>query len=207
MTDRTYIVGLGNPGDEYVRTPHNLGFRVLDHLAREHGLSWGFPRNGCRVASGRIDGYPVILIQPQRYMNRSGEALADWARRDPRIRVAPDGRPEFVPLVVCDDIALPLGALRLRSRGSDGGHKGLSSIGAAGWGIDYPRMRLGVARRETPLRPADWADFVLEDFSARDWEASRSLVAYAGRTVIHYLAHGPEATASRFNRREFPESG
>ncbi len=201
------IVGLGNPGPEYERTPHNIGFRCLERLAADHGLAFGMVRDGCRWAEGTVAGVPVVLVQPLRYMNRSGEALTAWFRRHgPETPEGEDTLPP--PLVVVDDIALPLGALRLRAKGSDGGHRGLESMDRALGDVEYPRLRLGVAPDADGVHAADWADFVLEPFDDDDWDTSEDLVGYACEAVEAFLAHGVDWTASRFNRRpSTPETG
>jgi peptidyl-tRNA hydrolase, PTH1 family len=200
------IVGLGNPGPKYERTRHNLGFRVLDELAARYALTFGPVHDGCRVAEGRVDGVDFLLIKPCLYMNRSGDALINWAgRRGLELHAAADAEVEArqsAPLVVCDDIALPLGALRLRGRGSDGGHRGLESMAAALGHQDYPRMRLGVGGEDGEIPAEIWADYVLEAFDQQDWDLSEDLVDYAAGAVDLWLREGLEAAKSRFNRRK-----
>jgi PTH1 family peptidyl-tRNA hydrolase len=198
------IVGLGNPGPEYARTRHNIGFRCLDLLAARHGLEFGRIKDGCAAAEGRIGGRDVLLVKPLRYMNLSGQALGVWAARRSLELGLPDEDPDerpVTPLVIVDDIALPLGSLRLRGKGSDGGHNGLVSIAAVLGGEDYPRMRLGVAPDEDAVPAAAWKDFVLEAFDDREWEESEDLIAHACDAVEAYLEHGVDWTGSRFNRR------
>jgi len=202
------IVGLGNPGPEYARTRHNIGFRCLDLLAERHGLEFGRVKDGCTAAEGRIQGRAVLLVKPLRYMNLSGEALGVWAaRRSLAIgRPDPDDDPlaaeqRVMPLVIVDDIALPLGSLRLRAHGSDGGHNGLASLAKALGGERYPRMRLGVAPDEDAVPAELWKNFVLESFEGGEWDLSEDLIAHACDAVEAYLEHGVDWTGSRFNRR------
>ena len=201
------LVGLGNPGPEYARTRHNLGFRVLDLLAARHGLAFGVVRYACAAAEGEIGGVPVVMVKPLSYMNRSGEALAGWLRgRGLRPDDAAEDPPE-PPLVICDDIALPLGATRLRARGGAGGHNGLVSLIGALGGEEFPRLRLGVAPHEGSPAPEDWADFVLGEFPDEDWDESEDLVARGADALECVLADGLEIAAGRFNRRRPPEAG
>lgn len=215
------IVGLGNPGPEYATTRHNIGFRVLDLLAGRLGLEFGPVRRGCSVAGDPAGAGPV-LVKPLTYMNRSGEALAGWAKAaglpldaapaEPPQPDEPDGsgppaEPPSAPagesaglLVICDDINLPLGSLRLRARGGDGGHRGLESIVRALGGEEFPRLRLGVAGAD--WRPQDdWADYVLGDFTEPESGPTDELVAVAADAAECWLAEGSEAAAGRFNRR------
>lgn len=218
------VVGLGNPGDRYVWTRHNLGFRVVDALASRAGLRFGPVQAGCAAASGAIGGREVVLVKPLLFMNRSGEALAAWARaRDlalvPAGGPAPDPAPEAAEaasgppapssppsapsplLAVCDDIALPLGSLRLRAGGSDGGHRGLESLGRALGGTGFPRLRLGADGSEAGVPPPDWADYVLAEFSAAERAASEELVQDACDAVLTWLELGVATAAGRHNRR------
>lgn len=201
------LVGLGNPGPDYARTRHNLGFRVLDVLAARHGLVFGPVRDACAAAEGRIAGVAVALVKPLFYMNRSGEVLVRWLRGRGLAFAEAEGDGLATPLVICDDIALPLGALRLRMRGGAGGHNGLVSLIAALGGEDFPRLRLGVAPPDGSVLPQDWADYVLGEFPAGDWDTSEELAAHAADAVEGVLAEGIELAASRFNRKPPPVNG
>jgi PTH1 family peptidyl-tRNA hydrolase len=201
------LVGLGNPGPEYARTRHNLGFRTMDRLAARHGLAFGPVADGCAAAAGRIADVEAVLLKPMLYMNRSGEALTRWAAgRGLVVTAAGEDPAASAPLVVCDDIALPLGAARLRTHGGDGGHRGLVSLIAALRSEAFPRLRLGVAGGAQPP-PADaWSDYVLAEFPPEEWPASEELVDHACATLAHALGHGLADAASRFNRRS-PAAG
>ena len=194
------LVGLGNPGSDYDRTRHNLGFRTLDALAGRHGLVFAEPVGACAEATGRIGGVEVTLLKPQLYMNRSGEALALWAgRRHPGPEEADPGEVPS-PIVVCDDIALPLGSARLRARGGDGGHRGLESLIEALGSEDFPRLRLGVAGGGEPIPAVVWADYVLDAFATEEEPVVEELIDHACAALERALAHGVEDAASRFNR-------
>jgi len=211
MTDARIVVGLGNPGDRYADHRHNVGFRVLDELARRRRLDFATGPDAAWAAAAA--GASLVLVKPLTYMNRSGSALATWARSaGVRLDGAPaDPEPDTPetstirrPLVVCDDLTLPLGSLRLRRRGSSGGQNGLASIITRLGGGEFPRLRLGIAPRQDDIDPADWADFVLEPFAVDEREAAAELVLRGADAVAHWVAHGLEDTISRFNRRVRP---
>ena len=150
------IVGLGNPGAEYERTRHNVGFMLVDLLAREAGAQ--VKRKDCRALVGRaeLEGRRVELVKPQTYMNLSGESVACLVRKRGL-------KPASDLVVVSDDLALPFGTIRLRARGSAGGHNGLKSIIAALGTGEFMRLRVGI-QPEHPLR--DTRNYVLERFPA-----------------------------------------
>ena len=154
-----FIVGLGNPGAEYERTRHNLGFMLVDLLARSSGAR--VSRKECRALVGRteIEGVRVELVKPQTYMNRSGEAVACLlAKQD-----AKGGAQDLI--VISDDLALPFGTIRLRRRGSAGGHNGLKSIIAALKTDEFMRLRIGI-QPEHPI--GDTRGFVLDEFAKNE---------------------------------------
>lgn len=185
-----YVCGLGNPGPEYAATRHNVGWWALD-LARE---AWRFPpftREGSALVSGgEVDGQEVLLLKPLTYMNRSGLALAP-------LRALEDFEPATALMVVVDDVALPVGRLRFRARGSAGGHNGLKSIEAVLGTQEYPRLRIGVG---APPPGSDRADWVLSGFSEADENAILELLPDAVEGLRVWLAEGIEAAMSRFNR-------
>ncbi len=178
--EQRIIVGLGNPGPRYARNRHNVGFMVLDALARRLKLDFQVEPGRWEVAGGP----ELFLIKPLGYMNRSGEALRAWSRATsvPLTGAPPPPRPAegveaegteqvqvpapsgLRPLIVCDDLALPLGSLRLRARGSSGGQNGLASVIEELGGQEVPRLRLGIAPLAAAVPPAEWPDYVLADF-------------------------------------------
>jgi peptidyl-tRNA hydrolase, PTH1 family len=184
------IVGLGNPGVEYAQTRHNAGFLVVDTLARR----WGIPRRGAgaalRVGRGCIGGHPVMVVEPQTFMNCSGTALAQLPRE------ADDAL-----VVVHDDLDLPAGQLRVRRRGGSGGHHGVASI-VEQVGPAFARVRVGIDR---PPEGADAAAYVLAPLSAADLAALRAGVERAGDAVESLIIDGVEAAMSRFNVRAVPD--
>jgi PTH1 family peptidyl-tRNA hydrolase len=194
------VVGLGNPGRKYAHTRHNIGFWVLDLLARDLRLDFARRRGLCAVAEGQIGEDRLVLLKPLAYMNKSGEALRDWAA-GAGVTLAATGTGGVVPMVVCDDLALPLGSLRIRARGSAGGQQGLASIIANLGSEDFPRVRLGIASAGGVIPPAEWADYVLSSFTAQERSVAVGLAAYAAEAVICLIQEGPAAAAGRFNRR------
>lgn len=132
------IVGLGNPGLEYEQTRHNAGFHVVDKLAAKHGWSWSERRNHAILAPGKIGMEKVVLVKPITYMNKSGEAVGELMRWYHL-------QPEDI-LVICDDLDLPVGRLRLKSSGSAGGQNGLDNIIHHLHTQQFPRLRVGIGR-------------------------------------------------------------
>ncbi len=177
MPVKKLIVGLGNPGPEYRGQRHNVGFLLVEHLADAWGLSFQGRKHQSRFARGRVEGVDLVLVQPQTFMNASGDAVRDW--------VAYEGLdPSRDLVVVCDEMQLPLGRLRLRPGGSAGSHNGLKSIIQRLGGQDFPRLRVGV---DKPARASQWADWVLSDFRKEEREALRLSFEAAGRGLALWL--------------------
>lgn len=185
------IVGLGNPGDEYRVSRHNAGFLVVAGLARAHRITLTAGRGDFMSGAGRVGGNEVLLVLPLTYMNESGRAVAQAMSQA-------DALPQDL-LVVCDDVNLPLGQLRLRLGGSDGGHKGLRSVQGAIGTEAFPRLRLGVG---APPRGADTADYVLDSFTESEREVAEDMLRRAQEAVEVALAVGLERAMNSYNRRE-----
>ena len=183
------VVFLGNPGPKYECTRHNAGFMAGDALAKKLGVSINRARFKALTAAAEIGGEKVLLMKPQTFMNLSGDAVGEAAR----FYKVP---PEHI-LVVSDEISLPLGKLRVRPKGSAGGHNGLKSIIAALGSDAFPRIRLGVGAPPHP--DYDMADWVLSVFRNQDLEDMLSAAERAGEAVIGYISDGPERTMNRFN--------
>ena len=181
------VIGLGNPGDEYRGTRHNVGSRVVD------ALSWGkaeFEDRGPYLFRGsRIAGKRVLLVKPQTYMNRSGHAIARLFDDFP---LDTGGL-----LVLSDDINLSVGRLRLRKSGGDGGQKGLGSIIEALGSEDFNRLRLGIG---APSEDESWADYVLRPFEADERDNVEEMIARAVDCVRAWVSGGPDRAMERFNR-------
>jgi PTH1 family peptidyl-tRNA hydrolase len=199
------VVGLGNPGPRYAATRHNIGFRVVEAFARERGLVFPppgrlsrmlpklFPPHGAdgyRLARGEVARQIVGVLEPLRYMNRSGEAAAAIVAENPAIDVSRD------LLVVYDDLDLPLGRIRLRAGGGAGGHRGVGSM------IDeldtqaFPRLRFGIGR---PEPGGEIVSFVLEPFATADDALLETQVKLAVEAASHFVVEGIAATMDRFN--------
>jgi PTH1 family peptidyl-tRNA hydrolase len=187
------IVGLGNPGKEYERTRHNVGWWVLDHLADVWRFD-GWRRDGqARVVSGKVGGTQVRLIKPQTYMNLSGAVLRPYLRRA-------GWSPQGDLLVILDDAALPLGTIRFRARGSSAGHNGLKSIEGALGHQDYARLRIGIAPAPGRNR-GDLADYVLSEFGKSDAKVVDELMPTLVEAMETWIAEGIEPVMNRFNRK------
>jgi PTH1 family peptidyl-tRNA hydrolase len=184
------IAGLGNPGYEYHLTPHNLGFMAVDRLAEERGLEWAHYEAQALTASTRIDGLEVLLAKPQTYMNLSGMAVARL--------LAKYGLEVHDLIVLVDDADLPLGSLRIRPRGSAGGHKGLKSIIGALDSGDFVRVRMGVSP-EQPIK--DMVSYLLGRFHEADLETVAEMLSQACEAVHVILREGSQKAMNRFNRR------
>ncbi len=178
------VFGLGNPGEEYAQTRHNVGFMVLDTLARRlHGR---FRSAGGRMVCRReFAGRPLVLVKPMLWMNESGVAVREHLEREPD---------SF--LVVYDDIALPFGRLRIRPRGSDGGHKGIGSIIYRLGTDSFPRLRVGV---DAPPPGEDAVGWVLGRFSADEQAALPELLDRAADACITVVTQGIAAAMNRYN--------
>lgn len=183
------IVGLGNPGPTYEKTRHNIGFELVDALAKAHGLSLTNRRDKAVTARGTVLGQSVMLVKPQTYMNLSGDAVGTIARKE--------GIERADILVVCDDINLPSGRMRLRASGSSGGQNGLKDLIAKLGGDDFPRLRLGVGA--PPAAGSEQIDWVLSRFSAADRKTIDEVLIAAMGCAELWLTEGVEAAANRFN--------
>jgi PTH1 family peptidyl-tRNA hydrolase len=187
------IVGLGNPGRKYQGTRHNVGYLVLAALARRFGDAAPKEKFHGEVMEAEIAGRKVLLLSPTTYMNLSGESVAE-ARNF--YKIAPADL-----LVICDDLNLPLGKLRIRPRGSSGGQKGLEDIIRRMGGEDFPRLRLGIG---SPAENQDWAVFVLSKFTAAEQAEVDQAIARAVDAVETWVGHGIDACMSRFNSEPPP---
>jgi PTH1 family peptidyl-tRNA hydrolase len=186
---RRLIVGLGNPGAEYEWTRHNLGFMLVDLLAHQTGAL--IKRRECRALVGQtqIDGETVELVKPQTYMNVSGESVACLLAKR-----SLDSTGSLI--VVSDDIALPFGAIRLRARGSAGGHNGLRSIIGAISTTEFIRLRIGIQ----PAHPVgDLANYVLDEFPRSERAEVTKVVERAAEALRSVLKDGIEKAMAQYN--------
>lgn len=183
------VVGLGNPGPEYEWTPHNLGFLVVDRLAGRYAIPLSRREAMALVGSGSIGGHPVLLAKPQTYVNLSGQAV--------RALLGRYGLKPRDLVLVYDDLDLPWRALRIRPKGSPGGHHGVESVTEALGTIEFPRVRLGIAG----YRVGNGAQFVLSPFPKAQREEVIEFVDYAAEAVACLISEGVEKSMARFNRR------
>ena len=182
------IVGLGNIGAEYAETRHNIGFNVLDALAEASNTVFTTQRYG-DVAEAKYKGRTLVLLKPSTYMNLSGKAVRYWMDAG---KIPPENL-----LVVSDDIALPFGTLRLRPKGSAGGHNGLKNI-IAQLGTDaFPRIRIGVGAPPHP--DYDMADWVLSAFKDQDAVDMCDAALRAAHAAECYITDGADRAMNRFN--------
>jgi PTH1 family peptidyl-tRNA hydrolase len=183
------VVGLGNPGREYARNRHNVGWMVVDELARRHGGSWKSKFSG-QLAEIRLDGHKLALLKPETYMNESGRSVSGAARF---FKLEPGE-----VLVVHDEGDFDLGRLELKAGGGFGGHNGLRSTAQHLGTPDFLRLRIGVGRPERG-DPRPLADYVLSDFEPHD--DAESLIARAADAIEQLDAEGLSRTQASVNRR------
>ncbi len=185
---RRLIAGLGNPGAEYAATRHNIGWRVLDSLSDRCGIRLGRLRWGSECGEGEIEGIPVLLARPLTYMNESGRAVKQLLK-------AALAEPADL-LVVCDDLDLPPGKLRLRRGGSSGGHRGLQSIVKAIGTDQFPRLRFGIGR---PPPGRDGYEHVLSPFRAAERDLVEARVRDATDAIVVALTQSLEEAMNAYN--------
>ena len=183
------IVGLGNPTPEYEGTRHNVGFEVIDALARKYNIDVDTKKHRAYIGKGMIEGQKVILAKPQTYMNLSGESvrsLLDYYKVDEEQEL----------LVIYDDISLVPGGIRIRKKGSAGGHNGIKNIIAHLGTQEFPRVRIGVG--EKPAR-MDLADYVLGHFPKEEAETMTTAFKDGAAAVVDMMTEGVEAAMNHFN--------
>ena len=186
------IVGLGNPGDNYARTRHNVGFRAVDRLAERLGTKLDRAKFRGLYGQALWQGQKLILLKPQTFMNASGLSVMDAAHfyKLPPERV----------LVLFDDISLDVGRLRVRASGSAGGHNGIKSIIGALNSEAFPRVKIGVGAKPCP--EYELADWVLSNFSASEEKRLIPALDDAGLAALEVLQNGVPEAANRFNGRK-----
>jgi PTH1 family peptidyl-tRNA hydrolase len=185
------IVGLGNPGRQYERTRHNVGFEAVDRLAGRHGLAWEAAPKGIDALTCRWLGGGAVLAKPLTFMNRSGQALAGL------LQFYKIALPDL--LVVVDEVQLETGRIRLRPSGSAGGHNGLKSIIASLGTEGFPRLRIGVGRGDTRR---DLADHVLGRVEPAEWPVLEEAIGRAADAAELFVAEDVLAAMNRFNRKD-----
>lgn len=197
------VIGLGNPGLQYEQTRHNVGFRIVDNLAKKLGWQWSERRARAVLASGTIGSEKVVLVKPLTYMNLSGEAVGELMRWYKL-------QPEDV-FVVCDDLDLPVGKVRLRTKGSAGGQKGLDNIIHHLHTGEFPRLRVGIGRptnnRVDPIGyvlgvPAGDERILLQTGEERAVEAMQLAIAQGLATTMNIVNVDPEAEQKAAEKRQ-----
>jgi PTH1 family peptidyl-tRNA hydrolase len=189
MNPKKLVVGLGNPGPRYAKTPHNLGFEVVDLLAADLGAARKWQDvEGSRIVLSPFEEWEMLLAKPQTYMNLSGEAVESLCR------VFSFAISDLI--VVCDDLALPVGSIRIRSQGSAGGHNGLKSIIEVLARDDFTRVRLGIA---PDVEISEAAEYVLTPIPDRFREDFDRLIVRGKEAVRAICLEGVTAAMSQFN--------
>lgn len=186
-----FIIGLGNPGAEYKGTKHNIGFAVVEKLAKDSKIKIKNRLHFSLVGRGKIEGEDVTLALPQTFMNLSGNAVSEiMARYKNKIEDM---------LIVCDDVNLELGKIRLKKQGSSGGHKGLESIAHILKRDDFPRLKVGIA---TEVHKGDITRYVLSPFKRRLLRNVAHVVRLAQGAVLSALTDGIDTAMNKYNRRK-----
>ncbi len=189
MAPELLVVGLGNPGEEYRLTPHNLGFLVIDRLAESHAIRVSRKENMSLVGLGAVKGKQVALAQPQTFMNVNGPAVKGLLERY-----------ELQPsrlIVVYDELALPWGQLRIRKNGSSAGHNGIKTLLSSLGTDEFTRLRIGI----NPGHATDGKRFVLGQFRRGQMQEVAEIVARAAEAVETIIAEGAEKAMATYNRR------
>ena len=187
---RLMIVGLGNPGEAYRQTRHNVGFMVLDRISQDHSIPLNNHRRDSCYGSGTIADHAVVLAAPQAFMNRSGPPILHL--------LSYYGISAKDVLIIHDDIDLALGRLKIKEKGGHGGHNGLKSVMDALGGGDFARLRIGIGR---PARGSDVIDHVLSPFSQEESAALKPVLARASDAAVTVLCHGAKVGMNRFHRK------
>ena len=185
------IAGLGNPGKQYEMTRHNIGFHAIDYIADELGVKVTKLKNKAIYGEGNIAGHKVLLVKPQTYMNLSGDSLVEFTKfyKIPNENV----------IVISDDIDLAVGRIRIRQKGSAGGHNGLKSIIARLGGENFQRVRIGVGA--PAHEDYDLADFVLGRFGKDEIPVLEEAIIKADKAVKEIISRGVESAMNKFNSK------
>lgn len=188
MNKMTIIVGLGNPGNKYLNSRHNVGFSVVDALSDKYGIKVNRLRHRALIGDGNIKGERVLLVKPQTFMNLSGESVRDiveWYNN-----------PIKNTIIIFDDADLPVGTIRIRQRGSAGTHNGMKSVIYQLKSDDFPRIRIGIGKA-----PESWdmADYVLSRFNDNETEHIKSSIDRAADAAASIVASGVDAAMNMYN--------
>ena len=184
------IAGLGNPGREYEKTRHNMGFQVIDRLSDRTGIPVKRLKHRALIGDGRAGGQRVLLVKPQTYMNNSGESLGEIIRY---YHVEPEHL-----IVIYDDMDLDTGTIRIRKKGGPGTHNGMKSVVSHVGSTDFPRIRIGIGGASSD----EWRDFVLAGVSKKDGELLSGALDRAAGAVMTILEDGVDIAMNRWNEKK-----
>jgi len=185
------IAGLGNPGKQYATSRHNIGFLVINRLAKANGIELKGRKFKSRLGKGEVEGQSVILAKPQTFMNSSGEAVSAIAQF---YKIIPHDI-----IIVHDDLDIPFGSFKIKTKGGSGGHHGLDSIIASLHDARFLRLRIGIGK---PPDERDEADFVLSPFNDSEKAQLETVVDKATNCLGILITHDPEFAMNRFHRKE-----
>lgn len=188
------ITGLGNPEKKYVNTRHNIGFDVIDAIAEKNDIVLGEKKHKAVIGKGIVAGQRAVLVKPLTYMNLSGESVRsviDFYKVDEKSEL----------IVISDDVSLDMGQIRIRKRGSDGGHNGLKNIIMHLGHDEFIRVRMGVGEKPTRV---DLADYVLGHFSTEEREVMNESARTAVLAIETVIMEGPDAAMNKYNARKRP---
>lgn len=189
------IAGLGNIGDEYAATRHNIGFQVVDHLANDMGAVWKSATLG-QIAEAKYKGRTLILLKPNTYMNLSGKSVNYWLQK------------EKIPLenllVIVDEIQLDPGVIRLRGKGTDGGHNGLKDVQAQLATTEYARLRVGIGKN---FLPGGQIKYVLGRWSADELKILQGILEASAEAIKSFVSIGLKRAMEQVNSSAKPKTG
>jgi len=190
------IVGLGNPGNDYASSLHNVGFMCVNYFARAHSIWFDKKQGKARIGEGEVAGSKVVVARPQTYMNQSGEAVSRLVRK---YNISLDDL-----LVIHDDLDLPLGKIRIRPGGSSGGHKGVESIITELGSQNFPRLRVGIGRPiSTEGLPedtnADVVTYLLSELPLEVKKAINQVLPSVSEAILCFLTEGPTVAMNKYN--------
>ena len=184
--DKFLIVGLGNPGEKYYNTRHNIGFELLDFISKKHESEFETNRLG-QISKISIKGRKVLLLKPNTFMNLSGKSVKYWMLQE-NIKLKNI-------LIISDDLNLPLGKIRFRAKGSSGGHNGLENIAQALNSLEYPRLRIGIGNDKN----SNQIDFVLGIFNSNEYDIIHSNFDLISKSINSFILSGITITMNNFN--------
>ncbi len=185
-----FVFGLGNPGKEYLKTRHNVGFLSIDEISKKFRISLKNHRFKSIYGKREIFGKSLFIVKPLTYMNRSGESVKEWVKNE---KISPQNL-----LIIYDDIDLPLGQIRIRKKGSGGSHNGMNSIIFALQTENIPRIRIGIG---TEYKPKNLADYVLSEFEEKEFSIIMKTISLIPDIIADLLRRGIDYSMSKYNKK------